>query len=138
MSVTDIKMSNDNTTNTFASMVRSFLTNNPAILDTLVAILHNVAEELDSMKDSRAISSGRYMSPYAFKQKALERTMKKLGYKVSDIRELCNQGRGDELLQEIDKLERASKGNPSRRDIPSLKSRSMRTSIKIEDITDQK
>lgn len=122
----------------FASMARSFLANNPRLLDTLVEMLHNVAEELDSLKGPKMITNGRYMQPYMFKQRIIEKIMKKLGYECLDIPDLCNQGRGEELLQEIDRMEKSpilGSTNPSRRVLP-IGPPSRKSTFKIEDVTD--
>lgn len=125
---------------TFAALARSFLSSNPRLLDTLVSILHSIADELDGLKNTRALSFGAHMPPHKFKQKAIEKVMKKLGYNIEDIPNLCSQGRADELLQEIDRMERVSLSStisPSRRIMPSSVSTTTHgTSYRFEDITD--
>lgn len=124
----------------FASLARSFLASNPRLLDTFVSILHNIADELEGLKNSRMISQGGYMHTYKFKQKVLDKIMRKLGYTTSDIPDICNQGRADEILQEIDRMERApllGSVSPSRRVLPSPTHSTYRSTPRFEDITDQ-
>ena len=111
-----------------AEMMRSFLSKNPLLLDALVNMLHNIADDLDNIKDKRALLSGRYMQSHEFKQKIVEKMMHKLGYTISDIPEICNQGRADEILQEIDKMERSNEIIPSRRALPIA-------SMRFKDVT---
>lgn len=123
----------------FETLARTFLANSPQILDTLIFALHRVADELDSLKGSRMISNGKYIQPYRFKQKLIEKMMSKLGYSTSDIPDLCNQGRAEELLQEIDRMERApllGATSPSRRVLPIAIGSSRATTPRFEDVTD--
>lgn len=106
--------------NSFSNMVRSFLANNPRLLETLVTLMYGVADDLSKIH-TKAISNGKYMTPHTFKQKLVEKMIKKLGYQMEDIPELCYQGRGEELLLEIDKMEKTSlpsSSTPSRRILP--------------------
>lgn len=119
---------NDDQMDGMAEMMRSFLSKNPLLLDALVNMLHNIADDLDNIKDKRALLSGRYMQSHEFKQKIVEKMMHKLGYTISDIPEICNQGRADEILQEIDKMERSNEIIPSRRALPIA-------SMRFKDVT---
>lgn len=124
---------------TFETLARTFLANNPQILDTLIFALYRVADELDSLKGARMITNGKYMQPYRFKQKMIERVMRKLGYSTSDIHDLCSQGRAEELLQEIDRMERVpllGANSPSRRALPIAVGSSRSTISRFEDVTD--
>lgn len=105
----------------FVSIARSFLANNPRLLDTLVEMLHNVAEDLGSLKGARMITGKGYMQAYVFKKRLVKIVMKKLGYEYQDISDLCNQGRAEELLQEVSRMEKShilGSSNPSRRALP--------------------
>jgi hypothetical protein len=97
--------------------------------------MHDIADELDGLKGTKTTAQGGYMPPYRFRQKVVEKVMKKIGYDPDDIPGLCNQGRASELLQEVDRMERVtllSAVSPSRRALPPALSG---TSTRFKDIT---
>lgn len=117
----------------FASLARNFLATNPDILDRMVEMLHNIADDMDKIKHTRMITDDKYMQPFTFKQRIIDIVIKKLGYSLRDIPDLCNQGRAHELLQEVEKMNKVSEDiTPSRRLFPSSR-RSIRP--QIEDVS---
>lgn len=120
------------------NMVRSFLTNNPRLLETLVTMLYATADDLSKI-NTKAIAGGKYITPHTLKQKLVENIVKKMGYQMEDLPELCYQGRGEEFLSEVEKLEKpiqSGSATPSRRRMPSSKRPSTSSaSITFEDIS---
>lgn len=116
---------------TFESIVKQILIQNPQALDFLVSLAYGAAEELSSLKTKNSLTHGQYISPYVFKQNIVISALKKVGYGPEDISEICTQGKGHEVLEDIDKLcKPSSTATPSRRKIPTtLKS------ITFEDIS---
>lgn len=123
---------NEQTTSSFTSFVRTILINNPSLVDGLVSLLYSIADDIDTVRDSRMISQGKYINTHTFKHRVLEKTMRKVGYQIEDIPDICAQGRADEILQMIDQLDRSQ-----RMDRVSLSRRALPTNSRFEDVTDR-
>lgn len=115
---------NDPSLNSFATLVRSFLEHNPMLIDALSMILHNIAEDIDSIKERKMIGDHGYVSPYAFKHQIVIETLGKLGYKLDDVHSICNSGKAYEVIREIQLMRRHTSSAsliPSRRALPPAK-----------------
>jgi hypothetical protein len=102
----------------FVAYAREFLSKNPSLVDALVNILYDVADDLDSIKGNSMLSNGEYISPYKMRDEMANMVLMKLGYRLHDLPDLCRQGRGKEILQEVDKMQSPTIV-PSRRALPS-------------------
>jgi hypothetical protein len=112
---------NENIDN-FKDMVRVFLQKNPYLLDSMAISLYAIADELSSCKLS--ITDDSYMTPHNLKQQICNITLKKIGYSSTDINALCRQGKGIDIIKQIETLHLPTSNNviiPSRRALPMKK-----------------
>jgi len=101
--------------NQFQNMVRQFLLQNNKIFDYLIQMIHELAEDMFTLKNKIIGKKENYMSPYEFKQRIIAISLSKAGYTMSDIEDICVLGRANEILQEIEKLKKPDTAPPSRR-----------------------
>ena len=115
--------------NSLQSIIFSFLHGNPGLINAVISMMETCIQGLKAISSSpqpseklKAIAN-KGMGIYGFKEKVVSITLTKVGYNISDIEELLAQGRGEEVLKEIDKLQRVlsnSAVTSSRRKKPSI------------------